>query len=266
MSLFTTFYFLSKRQVTYYFLGIFLLISSRIVAQKDTIFYDHNWKNTIKDSAIYYRIKPIRIKTKKAIGYKIDYIDSLYVLNDYYLKNNKLQFEGYSISKDEKQLVGIAKWYDQNNVIEHLEEHNGNRRDNLAILNVPIIIPYVDYKNVTKNQFIGGFEFCLDKDNYNKLLLGVGFGITSYSDTCYGLPDLHLSYLSNDDLLFFKAGTSDRHAYALVGRGSGVMDLGLGYSYPYNKNDFPVIKGFTLGITMRLTVFGIFFQKFQFIQ
>src|ERR1700756_2652582 len=110
-----SFYFLPKRQVTYYFLGILFLFSSKIIAQNDTIYFDENWKNTSKETAIYYRIKPVRIKTKKAIDYKIENIDSVFVIKDYYLKNNILQFEGYSKDKDGQYLVGKAKWYDENN-------------------------------------------------------------------------------------------------------------------------------------------------------
>ncbi|MFH6992301.1 hypothetical protein [Flavobacterium sp. FlaQc-48] len=252
MQVSTSFYSLSKKEVTYCLLGILLLFSSKITAQNDTIYFDQNWKNTIKNSAVYYRINPVKIKTKNAIGYKIESVDSLYVINDYYVKNDKLQFAGYSKDKDGQYLVGKAKWYDENNKLLDSRDFNykTNNVNKFKFPERPII--YIDYKIATKSQFIGGMEFCLDCEDKNKLFLGLGFGLTSYNHTYYGLPDLHLSY--NREVLFVKSGLSDKHAYALAGvTFLNVIDLGFGYSQPFNNDKIPVIKGFTFGTTFRFS-------------
>lgn len=236
-----------------YILLVLILISINTSAQNDTLFFDQNWKNTIKESAIYYRIKPVKIKTINAIGYKLKSTDSLYVINDYYLKNNKLQFEGYSEDNEGKYLVGQAKWYDENNTLLDSRDFNYKNcnKSKFEFPKWPIL--YLDYKIATKNQFIAGLEFCLDCENKNKLFLGFGFGVTSYNDTYYGLPDLHLSY-NTQKFLFVKSGVSDKHAYALAGATLlNVLDLGFGYSQPFNNDKIPVIKGFTFGATFRFS-------------
>lgn len=252
MKVFKSFYSLSKRDITYYFLAIIFLFSSKILAQNDTIYFDQNWKNTNKETALYYRITPSKIKTKNAIGYKLESIDSVYIINDYYLKNDKLQFEGYSKDKDGKYLVGKAKWYDENNKLLDSRDFNykTNNKNKFEFPEWPIL--YLDYKIATKSQFIAGLEFCLNCKNKNKLFLGLGFGVTSYDGTYYGLPDLHLSY--NREILFVKSGVSDKHAYALAGVTLlNALDLGFGYSQPFNNDKIPVIKGFTFGATFRFS-------------
>lgn len=252
MQVSTSFYSLSKREVAYYFLGLLFLFSSKITAQNDTLFFDQNWKASKKEAALYYRIKPLKIKTKDAIGYKLESTDSLYVINDYYVKNDKLQFEGYSKDRDGEYLVGKAKWYDENNKLIDSRDFNSKNyyKSKFEFPKWPIL--YVDYKIATKSQFIGGLEFCLDCERKNKLFLGLGFGVTSYNGTYYGLPDLHLSY--NTEIIFIKSGISDKHAYALAGVTLlNILDLGFGYSQPFNNDKIPVIKGFTFGATFRFT-------------
>ncbi|KFF06951.1 hypothetical protein IW19_16150 [Flavobacterium reichenbachii] len=232
---------------------IIILFSAKLCAQNDTIFFDKDWKISSKDVALYYRIKPLKIKTKDAVGYKIKDVNSLFVIHDYYLKNNAIQFQGYSEDYDGEDLVGVAKWYDENSnevyTNDFYRKENNNKK--YRILELPIV--YIDYKIATKSQFIGGLEFCLDCKNDNKLFLGAGYGITSYNGIYYGLPDLHLSY-NAPYFLFIKGGVSDKHAYGLAGFTIlNAVDLGFGYSQQFNKNELPIIKGFTFGITFRFT-------------
>jgi len=236
-----------------YILLVLILLTINASAQNDTLFFDQNWKNTLKGSTVYYRIKPEKIKTKNAIGYKLKSVDSVYVINDYYSKNDKLQFEGYSKDKDGQYLVGKAKWYDENNKLLDSGDFNYKKRNSSSKFKIPKWpIIYLDYKIATKSQFIGGLEFCLDCKSKNKLFLGLGFGVTSYSHTYYGLPDLHLSY--NREVLFVKSGVSDKHAYALAGVTLlNILDLGFGYSQPFNNDKIPAIKGFTFGATFRFS-------------
>ncbi|KUJ63392.1 hypothetical protein AR687_04395 [Flavobacteriaceae bacterium CRH] len=241
------------KNTSFFLLIAFIFFTSIISAQNDTLFFDANWKKCNKEIALYYRINPIKIKTKDAVGYKIKDLDSLYVINDYFTKSNKLQFEGYSTDKQARYLVGKAKWYNEDNTLLDSEDfkYKTYNKSKFEFPKWPIL--YLDYKIATKSQFIGGFEFCLDCETKNKLFLGLGFGVTSYNHTYYGLPDLHLSY-NTPNFLFIKSGVSDKHAYALAGiTVLNVLDLGFGYSQPFKKDEIPVIKGFTFGATFRLS-------------
>ena len=63
---------------------------------------------------------------------------------------------------------------------------------------------------------------------------------------------MHLSY-NTEKFWFFKGGTSDKHAYVLTGvTFLNILDLGFGYSLPFDNDKIPVIKGFTFGATFRL--------------
>jgi hypothetical protein len=49
----------------YYLVLVLTFFTIKSSAQNDTIYFDQNWKNTIKNSATYYRIKPLKIKKKR---------------------------------------------------------------------------------------------------------------------------------------------------------------------------------------------------------
>ena len=238
----------------YFFITAFTLLTTKVSAQNDTIFFDKNWKTTVRELAIYYRVKPVKTKAKKALGYKIANIDSVYIINDYYLKSNKIQFEGYSKDPEGEYLVGNAKWYNEDDDKSYTREYNYKQNNNNSRFRIPQWpIFYANYSIATKSQFTGGLEFCLDCKDKNKLFLGLGYGITSYDNKYYGLPDLHLSY-NIQEFLFIKTGGSDKNAYALAGLTFlNMIDLGFGYSASFNREKNPVIKGFTFGITFRFT-------------
>jgi hypothetical protein len=232
----------------YFILLILFLHRINASAQNDTLYFDQSWKNTSKELAAYYRIKPLKIKTREALSYKIKDIDSVYSIKDYYSNNNKLQFEGFSTDPEGEYLVGKSKWYDENSIVVDSRDFNNKTKHELP--KWPIL--FVDYKIARKSQFIGGLEFCLDCENKNKLFIGAGYGVTSYNHTYYGLPDLHLSY-NTEKFWFFKGGTSDKHVYVMTGvTFLNILDLGCGYSLPFNNDKIPIIKGFTFGATFRL--------------
>lgn len=242
-----------RNNIISFSLIVFFLFSLKVSAQNDTIFFDQNWKKATKDAALYYRIKPLQNKDKPSCSFQSRKYSSLYIINDYYLKNNKLQFEGYSTDPDGEYLSGPAKWYNEDGSLIEFRDFNykqKSRNSGFKIPKWPII--YLDYKIATQSQFTGGLEFCLDCENKNKLFLGLGFGITNYYGNSYGLPDLHLSY--NREILFVKSGISDKHAYALAGITLlNIIDFGFGYSQPFNNDKSPVIKGFTFGTTLRFS-------------
>ncbi|RZJ45299.1 MAG: hypothetical protein EOO19_11220 [Chryseobacterium sp.] len=115
-------------------------------------------------------------------------------------------------------------------------------------------IYYVDYSYNNRHLIKGGLEFILIKneEKQNNLFLGIGCGLVNNNKGIRGFPDLHLSY-NIGTLLFVKAGSTDFHAYSLVGISFfNTCDLGIGYSYAY-KNSQVEIEGFMIGATVRLT-------------
>lgn len=230
----------------------YLIICFNSFAQTDPIYFDSNWKSCSKELAIYYRIQPKKINTKGAVGYKIDGIDSLYVIEDHYIKNNKLQFQGYSKDKLGQELVGNSKWFDENETVLNTQNYNYKEKHTSKLLDWQPIF-YINYSITVKSQFTGGLEFCLDCEDRNKLFLGLGYGVSSYDDNYFGLPDVHLSY-NTTNFGFIKIGGSNRNIYAMAGLTFlNLIDLGAGYSYPLKNDKIPELKGFTFGLTFRIT-------------
>jgi hypothetical protein len=244
------FWIQEKRLLLFAF--IYFLISCNSFAQTDTIYFDPNWKNCSKELAAYYRIQPEKIETKKAVGYKIKNIDSLYSIKDYYLKNHKLQFQGYSKDREAQELVGISKWFDENEMLLNSQNYNYKEKRTYKLFEWQPIF-YVNYSITVKSQFTGGLEFCLDCEDDNKLFLGLGYGISSYDRRYFGIPDAYLS-LNTANWGFLKIGGSNRNLYSLAGISLfNFIDLGLGYSYPLTQDKIPELKGFTFGLTFRIT-------------
>jgi hypothetical protein len=232
----------------------FIFFCTYSYAQTDSIYFDSNWKNCPKELAVYYRIQPKKVKTKEAVGYTINGIDSLYSVEDYYLKTNKLQFQGYSKNQQAQELVGNSKWFDENGMLLNTQNNNYNSdyKNSSKLLDWQPIF-YINYSITVKSQFTGGLEFCLDCEDRNKLFLGLGYGVSSYDNNYFGLPDVHLSY-NTTNFGFIKIGGSNRNIYALAGLTFlNLMDLGFGYSYPITNDKIPELKGFTFGMTFRIT-------------
>lgn len=270
--------FLNQKKMVLHFLIFAFLFSSKITAQNDTIFFDNYWnREPKKELAVYYRISDKEIKTEDALNYtskKNDYVipSNIFPVKDYYIKNNQLQFQGYLTGKyslNEYSAIGEAKWYSEDGHL--IQSKNTSPREYRKKLMKSVKFPsernsfykesidlspafYISYSIAVKSQFTGGLEFCLDCQNDNKLLIGLGYGITRYNEKTYGLPDLHLSYNLTENWVFAKIGSSHKNAYALAGLTLiNIMDLGIGYSVPFNQENIPVIKGFTFGTTIRFT-------------
>lgn len=230
----------------------FLFLSFNLFAQKDTTYFDVNWKACSKEIAAFYRLKPKKLKTKEAIGYKIEGTDSLYTIKDYYTKNNKLQFEGYSFDNSGESLVGKSKWYDKNGQFLDTQNYNHKERHTSKILDWQPIF-YINYSITIKSQFTGGLEFCLSCEDKSKLFLGLGYGISNYDNNYFGIPDTYLS-LNTVNWGFVKIGGSNRNLYSVAGLSLlNFIDLGFGYSYPLTQDKTPELKGFTFGLTFRIT-------------
>ncbi|WP_262151944.1 hypothetical protein [Chryseobacterium foetidum] len=114
-------------------------------------------------------------------------------------------------------------------------------------------IYYADYSYANRNQIKAGLEwFVSNPENDNRVFLGSGFNVVYHNNEIRFLPDLHISHNSESGF-FIKTGSSLDHAYVLGGISMlNALDLGVGYSVPYQLGRLP-IKGFTVGLTVRLT-------------
>lgn len=111
---------------------------------------------------------------------------------------------------------------------------------------------YVEYYNSDRNQLKGGLELFNRAEKY-RLFYGIGYGVVNSNKQIKGLLDYHISYNSNNGFLV-KIGGSDRNVAPIIGVSFlNALDLGVGYSFPIKKDELPVIQGFTVGLTVRLT-------------
>lgn len=223
---------------------------SMVYCQKDTIYFNHNWNICTKDVAEFYRLPPIKIKTKTALGYSIKGLDSVYVIQDYF-KSNILQMKGFSYDKDAKHLVGEVFWYKEDKTLLNYENRNPQKKSkNISI--EPIL--YLEYLNSIRNQFSGGVEIYLSCKHDDKLFLGLGYSIESYGNKIFNSPNFHLSFNSNGNW-FLKLEGSNKYISPQIGLSFlNFMDFGVGYSIPtISSNNYPVLNGFTAGILIRLT-------------
>lgn len=84
-----------------YILSALLFLQTFFSQQTDAIYYNKDWKVTIKEKALFYRLTPL-----KELG-------ELILLQDFYI-NGTPQFEGYTYKGDENKYVGDIAWYDEN--------------------------------------------------------------------------------------------------------------------------------------------------------
>lgn len=122
---------------------ILILTSSFSFSQNaDRIYYDKDWKETTKENASFYRIKP----SKK--------VDNLFLMEDFY-SNKTPQFQGYALQSDENSYVGDIVWYDENGFDTSEYQYYNNSA-------VPVLTYYypngkkrktIEYKKGRKNGF-----------------------------------------------------------------------------------------------------------------
>lgn len=103
------------------------IISLKVIAQKDTLYFDASWQKTTKKNAVFFRPMPL----KKA-GY-------LYQIKDYYFSNGNLQMEGFLINLEKEIYDGTTIWYYE----------NGNKKQEETIQNGAL-------NGIAKNYFEDG--------------------------------------------------------------------------------------------------------------
>ena len=90
---------------------LFFLVNNLLFSQKkDTIYYDKDWKETKKKSALYYRPMPL-LK-----------LGNLELLRDYH-KNGQLQMQAYIADGVERKFVGDVYWMDSDGEISSMSSY-----------------------------------------------------------------------------------------------------------------------------------------------
>ncbi|AXT55377.1 hypothetical protein D1815_06255 [Aquimarina sp. AD1] len=92
---------------------ILCTIGFKAFGQNDTIWYDKNWRLSIKDDAAFYR-PPVSKKGE------------LYLVQDYYI-NGSLQMEGTSSNAAKDFWEGVVTWYDINGKVIQSFTYENNR-------------------------------------------------------------------------------------------------------------------------------------------
>ncbi|MUU77911.1 toxin-antitoxin system YwqK family antitoxin [Winogradskyella endarachnes] len=101
-----------KKGFQFYMLFVFGLIQT-LSAQQDTIYYDIGWKETIKDSAAFYR-PPIKKE------------GDLYRIVDFYVSGQP-QMSALSKNKDTAVFHGEVTWYNEDGSINQSGNYENNR-------------------------------------------------------------------------------------------------------------------------------------------
>ncbi|MBW1296895.1 toxin-antitoxin system YwqK family antitoxin [Aquimarina litoralis] len=197
---------LLKKSILLFFLMSNCLLY-RAIAQKDTIWYDKNWKLIGKENASFFR--PPAIKK-----------DSLYLIKDYYI-DGTLQMEGLSRSNDEESIwEGEVTWYTETGKISQIVSYKDGFFDGDMITyykDQKLVANYKNGKLISgKNNFVfsGIQQYTEIKDSiirevtYNKDLKGIRYeSIKKITDTYpkeievkyYGNSGEYLGALSTDD-------------------------------------------------------------------
>jgi len=98
------------KNLIYYTIAFLFIFNLSAFAQKDTIWFDSNWKKTSKNNASFYRSDV----TKKG--------NKFWVV-DYYISGSK-QMEGLSMKEDTEIYDGVIKWYHENGKIFQIVNYN----------------------------------------------------------------------------------------------------------------------------------------------
>jgi antitoxin component YwqK of YwqJK toxin-antitoxin module len=92
-----------------------LFLSTIIMAQQDTLYYDANWKTTVKDSAAFFR-PPVKKE------------GSFYRIEDFY-SSGAVQMSGLSNNAEKDFWEGTVTWYNEDGSILQQGTYKNNRLD-----------------------------------------------------------------------------------------------------------------------------------------
>ncbi len=105
-------------------------------AQIDTVWYDTNWKKTVKNNASFYRAH-------------IEKKDNGFWIVDNYVSGSK-QMEGLSLNKDKEVYDGLVKWFHENGNTFQIVNYKG------GILNGKRLVYFEDGKLKSETNYKDG--------------------------------------------------------------------------------------------------------------
>lgn len=113
---------------------------TKCTASVDTIWYDCDYKITIKEKAEIYKVRPYIIKNK-------------YIHVYYYKSNHKSHLISYSLDLDDSKLEGKRTYYFENGNVNYVIHYKNNLKEG----------PFIEYYDDAKVYQQG--EFRKDKKN-----------------------------------------------------------------------------------------------------
>lgn len=122
---------------------------------------------------------------------------------------------------------------------------------------------FVEYQYSNTHSLKSGVEFCVNKYCKNKIFIGIGYGVALQNDKLLGLPNTHISY-NQEKGFMTKISISNTNATLMGGvTFLNLLDLGVGYTYPIQKSEPVQLKGFTIGLTARLSKNNAIYGKLK---
>lgn len=247
--------------ITINFFLIFFSFSNctKLMGQDSIMFFDKNWNKTNKDSAKFYRYKPLKFETKKTLGFKLKNVDSIYQIKDYYIENDSLQFFGYSIDKDANWLIGKSIWYDKNGAEISTQNNEYRPLRKMQIVNAKLV-DFSSYMALNLGyHYIGrgvnsgyfGLDVRATSENNSAFNIGLGTFIVNLDNNLLLLPAIQTNYTLKNNLLLFEISTSNRFFKPAIGFNLlNLIQLKIGYNYwykNYNLNSINVGLNVCLG-------------------
>jgi hypothetical protein len=235
---------------------IFVFSNSKIIAQ-DVIYFDEKWRKTTKDSAYFYRPKPLKFNAKEVLGYKLKYIDSIFQIKDYYIKNDSLQFQGYAIDEDARHLIGEATRYAPSGKLIVAENYDYNPKNSPSkfIHNCYKYSTYMalnlGYHSLAKGINSGYFGFDIRASNTTLPAFNMGLGtyLTKIDNEFLILPAIQVNYAASEVWLM-ELSSSNRFFKPTVGFNMlNAVQLKMGYNFWYSDKQY---NGFTFGVNFCL--------------
>jgi hypothetical protein len=235
---------------------IFAFFNSKIIAQ-DVIYFDEKWRKTTKDSACFYRLKPLKFNAKEVLGYKLKYIDSIFQIKDYYIKNDSLQFQGYAIDEDARHLIGEATRYAPSGKLIVAENYDYNPKNSPSkfIHNCYKYSTYMalnlGYHSLAKGINSGYFGFDIRASNTTLPAFNMGLGtyLTKIDNEFLILPAIQVNYAASEVWLM-ELSSSNRFFKPTVGFNMlNAVQLKMGYNFWYSDKQY---NGFTFGVNFCL--------------
>jgi hypothetical protein len=240
---------------------ILFLSCSKLMAQDSICYFNKNWEKTSKDDALFYRLKPLKLKAKDILGSKVK-VDSIFLIKDYYIENDSLQFQGYALDREAKHLIGNAVWYgSKGRIIEEKEYYNSdleyydpnlkyyNSNLEYKIYEPPHSALNVGYHYIGKAKSAGyiGFDIRCNNSHVPPFNIGLGTYLTGIDNNFSILPAIQTNYSINNSYLIELSSSNKFFKPSLGLNLLNAIQVKMGYNFWYNDTHF---DAFSFGINL----------------